>query len=221
MAKEKEKPCCKKSGLKEGVAFGLLPHVGCIAFLAFSLLGVTAAAAFFRPLLLNPAAFYVMIALSFGIMTVSAFFYLRRLSLLTLAGARSKWKYLSVMYSSAVAVNLAMFFVVFPAAVNVDFPVATASPAGPATMVTPASGATGLAAAGFQNTAVETVRLAVNIPCSGHAPLIKSELMALSGVKSVKFSFPNVFAVEYDPAVISKDAILSASIFRDYPAAVV
>jgi copper chaperone CopZ len=58
----------------------------------------------------------------------------------------------------------------------------------------------------------------VNIPCSGHAPLIKGELMKIEGVKSVNFELPNIFEVGYDATATSKEEIMSIGIFKDYPA---
>ena len=60
------------------------------------------------------------------------------------------------------------------------------------------------------------VVLQVNIPCPGHAPLIIQELNKIDGVENVKFLFPNKFEVTYNK--ISKQNILSASIFQEFPA---
>ena len=45
--------CCqpqkKGKGIGQGILFGLVPHIGCIAFIVFTLLGISAAAAVFKP----------------------------------------------------------------------------------------------------------------------------------------------------------------------------
>jgi len=63
--------------------------------------------------------------------------------------------------------------------------------------------------------------LQVNIPCPGHAPLIIGELKTIGGVKAVKFKFPNLFDVGYDPEKTSKEQILSLDVFGTYKATVV
>ena len=79
---EKSNDCClkemnnknkEKSGFWSGVIYGALPHTGCIAFIVFTILGVTTAASLFRPLLLNRYFFYGLIMLSFVFATISAF----------------------------------------------------------------------------------------------------------------------------------------------------
>jgi len=190
MAEEKE--CCKKNGVSKGLMYGLIPHAGCIAFIALTVLGMTAATTLLQPMMLNPYFFYMLIALSFVLATASAAVYLKRGGSLSRSGARSNWKYLATLYSTTIAVNLVMFLVIFPYAAN----------------------ATG-------NTSTEgmdSLRLQVNIPCSGHASLIKGELMKVDGVKSVRFDLPNIFEVGYDATTTSKEKIMSIGIFKDYPA---
>ena len=52
--KDKMKDCCKKpNGFLSGLFYGLIPHAGCIAFILFTILGVSTATAFFRPLLMS------------------------------------------------------------------------------------------------------------------------------------------------------------------------
>jgi copper chaperone CopZ len=63
-----------------------------------------------------------------------------------------------------------------------------------------------------------TLTIKVDIPCSGHAPLITTELYKLNGIKNVKFTPANQFTVSYDPSVTTKDGILSLGIFKTYPA---
>jgi copper chaperone CopZ len=199
--------CCQKSeqkenkGLLSGIVYGLIPHTGCIAFIIASVLGVTAATELFKPLLLNPYFFYILIVLSFTFAAISSAFYLRKNGLLSSSGIRRKWKYLSTMYGSTIGVNLLLFMLIFPLLANVS----TAQPV------------TGnLASAN----SLSSIRLAVDIPCSGHAPLISDELKKIDGVSSVQFSLPNVFDVKYNPSKTSKQEITSLEIFNTYKAIV-
>jgi len=43
-----------RGGVLQGIAYGLVPHIGCIGFIVATVLGVTVATEFFKPLLLNP-----------------------------------------------------------------------------------------------------------------------------------------------------------------------
>ena len=196
--------CCdeKKSkgekesgGFLKGLFYGLLPHTGCIAFIIFAILGVTTATMFFKPLLLNPYFFYILILLSFVFATISAIIYLKRGGLLSLKGVKKKWKYLSVLYGASIGANLILFLLIFPIAAN----------------ITMATGAVVLED-------LSEVSLKVDIPCPGHAPLISGELYTISGVKSVKFRFPDYFDVYYDESETSQDEIFSLDVFDIYPA---
>ena len=64
------------------------------------------------------------------------------------------------------------------------------------------------------------VTLKVDIPCPGHASLIQGYLIK-AGVSEVKFKAPNLFDVYYDQSRISKDQIMSVSIFQEYPAKII
>jgi copper chaperone CopZ len=200
--------CCQKSeqkenkGLLSGIVYGLIPHTGCIAFIIASVLGVTAATELFKPLLLNPYFFYILIVLSFTFATISSAFYLRKNGLLSSLGIRRKWKYLSTMYGSTIGVNLLLFMLIFPLLANVS----TAQPV------------TGNLIGSISS--LSSIRLGVDIPCSGHAPLISDELKKIDGVSSVQFSLPNVFDVKYDSSKASKQQILSLEVFKTYKATV-
>lgn len=185
----------KDRGYLSGIAYGLLPHAGCIAFIVLTVIGATTAAAIFRPLLMKSYFFYGLIALSMVFATISAGIYLRKNDALSSDGIRSSWKYLSIMYGTTIAVNLLFFMVIFPLAANMVSAQAQPTPSGPA-----------------------TIALKVAIPCPGHASLITGELYTIQGVQSVKFRLPNLFDVMYDPSKTSKEDILSLSIFKEYSA---
>ena len=196
-----EKNCCqniekKNKGFLSGLLYGLLPHTGCIAFIFFTILGVTTATAIFRPLLMNRYFFHILIGISFLFATISAIIYLKRCKLLSIEGIKIKKKYLSILYGTSIGVNILLFLVIFPILANVT----SATPAG--------NSVTGLS----------EVKLKVDIPCSGHAPLISEELKTINGVKAVRFEFPDYFYVSYDSSEASQEKILSLGVFREYPA---
>lgn len=212
-----EASCCGANPKKEpknigrAVLYGLIPHIGCIAFIIGSALGVTVLTQLFKPLLMNRNFFYILILMSLLLATISSALYLRKTGFLSAEGIRRKWKYLSTMYGVTIGVNLLLFLVIFPLLANVSTvsaasSVPTASP--------PPGGAAGIGSASTASLASLTMKVA--IPCSGHAPLISNELKTVSGVQAVKFSLPNNFEVTYDPAKTSKDAILSLAVFKEY-----
>ena len=192
--------CCaskkdKKKGFVNGVIYGLVPHTFCILFIIGSILGVTLFTSAFKPFLASKNFFYILIALSFGFATLSAIFYLKRNNCLCASGMGKRWKFLSILYTTTVAVNLLFFFVIFPAVANLSF----------------ASAATADSSSDYP-----TITLNVAIPCSGHAPLIISELQKVPGIKDVKYN--GDFVVYYDSAVTDKNKITSIDIFKEYPA---
>lgn len=201
--------CCTKDSQKQdkgflaGVAYGLIPHVGCIAFIAFSILGVTTATTLFKPLLLNPYFFYILIALSLAFATISATIYLKKSGVLSISGVKRKWRYLSILYGTTIFINLLLFMVVFPYATNlISKPTVTS------------------ALTGIQDSQ-STLTLQVSIPCPGHAPLITQEVNKIDGVEGVHFRFPNLFDISYDLAKTSKQDILNLDVFNTYKATVV
>ncbi len=203
--KKIKKSCCEKrssGSARQGIIYGLIPHTGCIAFIVGSVLGVTFLMEAFRPLLMNRWFFHILMAISIGFATLSSAIYLRRHTLLSMDGIRAKWRYLSTMYGSTIGINLVLFLFIFPVLANVSS--------------IPAAGAVTSAASGSS-----LVSMSVDIPCPGHAPLITEELKTVSGVQSVRFSFPNAFEVTYDPSVTSTDGMLSLEVFKEYPATVI
>ena len=190
----------RSKNLLQGLTYGLIPHIGCIAFIIVSVLGVTVLTQLFKPLLMNRYFFYILILISLGFATISSVLYLRKNQLLGLNGIKRKWKYLSTMYGSTIGINLILFLLVFPLLANVSTSPATAL-------------------ANNQNT-ISSVTLRVDIPCSGHASLISQELKSINGVIDIKFNFPNVFEVKYDSTKTSKEQILALDVFKTYGATV-
>lgn len=200
-----------KKGIVEGIMYGLIPHIGCIAFLIGSIFGVTFLMKFFKPLLLSRYFFHILILISLLFATASAFFYLRKNGFLSFAGIRRKWGYLATMYGSTIGVNLLLFLFIFPLLANVTV-------SSPGTGENSITGA--VAGINSQNAGLASIQLKVDIPCPGHAPLISQELKTISGVSEIQFSFPNNFDVSYDPAKTSKQEILALDVFKTYPASV-
>ncbi|MBS3121350.1 hypothetical protein J4434_00515 [Candidatus Woesearchaeota archaeon] len=221
------------------IFYGLVPHTGCIAFILFTILGVTAVTSFLKPFLLNAYIFYVLILLSFVFTTISAIIYLKKHGLWSLDGLKFKWKYLLTMYSLTLGINLFLFMVVFPLLVNIPTVSADygaqqsglqqqqlnlSNPQLNPQITGAVVGVPVEQALNNQLTNADelsTIRLKVGIPCPGHASLISQEIKSLSGIKTVKFSFPNLFDVTYNPAMLSKEDVLSLDVFNTYKADIV
>lgn len=203
-AEKEEKKCSSYGCVKQGIVYGLVPHIGCIAFIVGSVLGVTVLTGLFKPLLWNPYFFHILFLLSFVFATISSVFYLRKNRLLSLKGAKRKWRYLSTMYGSTMGINLVLFMLIFPLLANISL----SSPTG--------------AVAGLSDGAstLSSLSLQVAIPCPGHAPLISQELKAIDGVSDIQFSFPNIFNVRYNSVKTSKQQILALEVFETYKATV-
>ena len=199
-----QKICCqretKKKGLFIGLLYGIVPHTFCIVFIILTILEATTATALLKPFLLNRYFFYILIGLSIFFATISAIIYLKKNAILSFQGIKRKWKYLSILYGTTIFVNLLFFMVIFPYLANLN-------------RVQPSAliGATHLS----------SITLKVEIPCPGHAPLIIDELKKIEGVEDVKFSFPNLFDVKYNPSKTSKEKLLSLEIFNTYKAVVI
>ena len=205
--------CCppqKKEGrgFLQGVLYGLLPHTICILFIVLSVVGATAATSVIRRFLYVPYLFQIIVALSFVFATISSAFYLRRQGMLSWEGARRRWKYVTVMFGTTVAINLLFFMVIFPLVANSGFSAAAPVVAAQSTDTVQA--------------AVDrsSVTLQVQIPCPGHAPLVMDELKRVDGITSLKYQFPDKFVVGYDPAKLTVEKILAADVFKEFPAQV-
>ncbi len=195
--------CCdkkdNKKGFSRGILYGLIPHVGCLLFLIFTILGITVLSAVFKPLLLNRYFFYFLILFSLILVTISALISLKRSSFLSISGVKKKWKYLLTLYGTTITVNLLLFLVVFPYAANfrINSLWATANIAN-------------------SENIYSKLTLQVDIPCSGHAPLVIDELKKIEGVGDIKFRLPNYFDISYDSQKIFQEKIISADIFKEF-----
>jgi hypothetical protein len=194
--------CCqqtnnnKKSFLK-GLFLGIIPHTFCIAFIAFSVIGASTTTLFFKKLLMTPYLFQALIAASFLFATVSAVLYLKKSGALCAAGIKRKWKYLTSLYLTTILVNVFLFLVIFPAVANMKS-----------------------ASSKISQSNLASISLEVQIPCSGHAPLIIDELTQNGGAEIAKFKLPNVFEVKYNAQKTSPEKIISLEIFKTYKATI-
>ncbi len=195
----------KKDSTIKGITYGLIPHIGCIGFIIASIIGATTLITLFKPLMMNRYFFYILILISLGFAAISSIFYLRKHSELNWAGIKENKGYLSTMFGLTLGINLLLFFVIFPLTANIT--------------IDETLDTTQLAGAGTDTQAsMEQISLKVSIPCPGHAPLISNELKTLSGVKNIKYSFPDKFNVDYDSTQTTREDIFGLEVFKSYPA---
>jgi hypothetical protein len=187
----------KKKTILTGLMYGTIPHIGCIMFIIGAVLGVTVLMQFFKPLLMNRYFFHYLIGISVGFATLSSYFYLKKQNSLSLSGIKKRRGYLYVMYGSTIGINIVLFFFIFPYLANVTGNVSALT---------------------LEESAY--MKISVDIPCPGHAPLISSELATIEGVEGSKFSFPNDFEVYYDSSLTNPGEILSLEVFEEYAATV-
>ncbi len=183
----------KENKYKQGLFYGLIPHVFCFLFIFLSIMGATTATILVKNLLLIPYLFTSLIILSFGLATVSALFYLKKCDCLTPKKIKTKWKYLTTLYTSTIITNLIIFYVVFPLSANLQT----------------------IGIVENQNNQT-TIELVVDIPCSGHAFIIINEIKRNIEVNFVRYQLPETFIVSFDPTKTSKEAIISLEIFNSF-----
>jgi hypothetical protein len=186
----------KEKGYK-GIFYGIVPHIGCILFILAAILGSTALLQLFKPILMNKNIFYYLIGISLLFATLSSLFYLKKNNKLSISGIKSKRKYLITMYGLTIGTNLIFFFFIFPLTANIG----------------------GVSA--HEVADLSLLKIKVNIPCSGHTPLITNEIKTIKGVNGTKFIMPNTFEVYYDSSKTSEKQILSLEIFKRYPAKII
>lgn len=215
--------CCrpvterKGQGFWWGLFYGIVPHTFCILFIVASVVGATVATSVLQQVLYVPYIFQIMVGLALVFATISALLYLKRNGLLSWPGIRKKWRYLGVMYGTTLAANVLLFWVVFPAVANLDL--GSRVSAGPSAVMSAQGAGTASAESGAV-AGLQTVTLAVDIPCPGHAPLIIGELKKAPGVQTAKYAGPNLFQVSYDGETISEQQILALPVFESFKARV-
>lgn len=190
-----EKPKKESKGILSGIVYGIIPHSFCIAFIAFSAIGSALMAGIFKQILVIPYFFEILLAASFIMATVSAGLYLKKTNCLCRQGIKSKWKYLAILYGATILTNVAMVSYILPAMANPN--------------------SVQIGAATKQ---LAEISLKVEIPCSGHAPIIMDELKKDSGIKNIVFKNPNIFQISFDPQVTTAQKITAMEIFKTYKA---
>jgi hypothetical protein len=199
--KENIPECCrqntgKNNGFWQGVFFGLIPHSFCLAFLLFSILGVTVMSAFFQKFLLIPHFFEFLLGFSILAACFSSIYYLKRLNLLSITGIKQKKQYLIILFVTTIGINFLFLKVIFPQLANIQIRSAQSQTSTQANMVV----------------------ISTQIPCSGHAPLISGELLKINGVTKVFYNKQGNFEVSFNSSITNPEQILNASIFQTYPA---
>lgn len=192
--------CCEKNnskkqerGILKGFLFGIFPHIFCILFVLFSVIGTVTATAILKKIMIIPYFLEILFIFSIVMATFSAVIYLRKCNCLNKQGIKNKWKYLTILYAVTIFTNLLMFSYVLPILANIES-----------------------ARTNIESGKISELSLRVNIPCTGHAPLIIDELKKDKGVKSVKFEAPNIFRVTYDYLQTSIEKIKAMEIFKIY-----
>jgi len=183
-----------KKGILKGITFALIPHIGCILFIVLSVIGVTVTSRYLQFIFFNKYLFYILIGVSLLFATISTVFYLKTNSILSLAGVKRKYKYILLLFGTTISINLLLFLVVFPYIANIS-----------KSQEIPA------------NIDLQSKSIIVDIPCSGHAPLIINELKKQDGVIAVKFKLPKQFDIKFDGDVTSINKIMNMEIFKEFP----
>jgi len=225
MDDKKNKDCClpknkreNSDGFWRGIIYAIIPHSFCVLFVALSVVGATFANQALRQFLMLPYFMPMIIGLSLLFASVSATFYLKRIDRLSIAGAIEKKKYLAILFSTTVIVNILFFNYVMPFIGGVR-PVSNELVQ--AQVENKKSNSVPVNA--FEETnplarKVEEFNISVDLPCSGHAFLVTSDLEKLKGVESVDFYSSNKFKIKFDSSVVSKNQILAIDIFKTYKA---
>jgi len=203
----KQESCCSNSNGKpkgklnfwQGIFYGILPHSFCILFIIFSILGVSIATAFLKRFLLNYYFFPFLVFISFSFALLSAAVYLRRINSLNLEGIKRQSRYLTILFTTVIGVNLFLFLIIFPSLANLGY-------------------SQKLSSAILRQGELITKTIQVNIPCSGHAPLIIGEVEKIEGVVAVKYRFPNLFDVTFNSSKVTLSEILNLSLFSSFKA---
>ncbi|MEI8339410.1 MAG: hypothetical protein WCF94_01975 [bacterium] len=199
---DQNKKCCVepkpnlKKGLLSGLIYGLIPHSFCLAFALFSMIGAVTASVILKKALLIPNIFSYLIIISFTLATLSIYFYLKKTDCLCRSGIKENWKYILTVYTSTILISLVFFYGVIPVLANVRTGDITNQ----------------------QNN--NQISLKVAIPCSGHSFLIMDEIRKNVGVTYVKFVYPDIFKVTYDPQKTTPKDIEDQEIFRTFKASI-
>jgi len=193
------KKCCLepkpgvKNGLISGIIYGLIPHSFCLAFALFSMIGAITASVFLKKVLLVPNIFLYLILTSIILASLSVYFYLRKTDCLCKSGIKGSWRYITIIYSTTIVINLLFFYSIIPALANVRNSKEINN-----------------------NIVLKELSLKIEIPCTGHSFLIIEEIKKINGILDVKFISPDTFNVKYDSEKTSPENISSLEIFKTF-----
>lgn len=186
----------KTSGFWRGLIAGFIPHSFCLLFIVFSTIGAVGASALIKKFLFLPHFFAFLIVCSFVFAIISAVLYLRRCGCFSWTGLKDKRRYLFLLFATTTIVNFLLMAVVFPS-------------------INKSQSATAVAAGSLDN--AQTIVVAIDIPCSGHAPLVINDLILVAGIESVDFITYNNLKIIYNPQLISIEQIRALEVFRSFP----
>lgn len=218
----KNKDCCNTNtrnenvnGFWSGLLYAIIPHSFCILFVVLSIIGATFATQILRQFLMLPYFMPMLIGLSLLFASISAIFYLKRINNLSWKGIVLKRNYLIILFSATIIVNVLFFNYVMPSIGGVK-PVRNemVQADNKKNDSVPANIFEGASPLGK----VEEFNISVDLPCSGHAFLVTSDLEKLKGVESVDFYSSNKFKIKFNSSIVSKNQILAIDIFKTYKA---
>lgn len=174
------------SSIWKGILLSVIPHIGCIAFAVLMVTGVGFGTVFLKNFLSNKWIFPASITLSFVIASVYSYFYFKKQC------CTNKIRYVSIIFSSMILVNILLFYIVFPWMTNLqnNSNIAFASN-------------------------LSELKIQIDIPCTGHAPLIVYELKK-AGISDVIFTDPDTFDIKYDSTKITTEQIKGLQLFEDF-----
>ena len=204
--------CCKKEekknrGVLNGILYGLTAHSFCILFIVLTILGATTLTTILRPLFMSRYFFHILVLIAAIFATISALLYLRRNNKFSLLGIKEKRNYLFILYGTTVAINLSLFIFIFPITANISGGASLKD-----SLVTSFKRESSI----FLNENEKLLTAKVDIPCSGHAYLVFTDLDNFPGVKNVGFRFPNIFDISYDSNITTPEEIFSVDVFQNY-----
>jgi hypothetical protein len=180
-----------KEAAKKGLLFGFLAHLPCILIILITIVGISLGATTLS-IFLNTYLFYGLILLSLIATIIAAIIYLKKNKSLSLKGIKKNWKYLTILFGIVIIINVLFLTVVFPLATNMAFNNKTTD----------------------EN--LSNLSILVDIPCSGHAYLINSELTKNPGIKNIGYDYPKLFTIFYDSKLTNKEEIYSNPVFKEY-----
>jgi len=220
---KKDSCCCHDnidSGAKSGIIYGIIPHSFCIIFIVCSVFGITAGSQLLRPIMLLPYFIPILIGVSLLFASIAAIIYLKKTGNLSKAGVIRKKIYLLTLFGSIIIVNVTFFKYIMPIMggmetrekVDLLNNVGETCDSGPVCVLSDLQEGSYVGA--------DILMIEVDIPCPGHAFLVREDIEKLPGISDVAFQSPNIFSVTYNPSLIGRDDILKVEIFKNYKAVI-